>query len=82
MLFSLGSTSAVSNVVAGMILTYTRGFRVGDWVSIGENTGEVMQKSLLATHIKTIHNVEVTIPNSVVLSSHIQNFSMLANKRA
>jgi small-conductance mechanosensitive channel len=78
LLFSLGSTSAVSNVVAGIMLTYTRGFRVGDWVTIGDNTGEVTQQALLATHIKTIKNVEVTIPNSVVLSSHIQNFSMLA----
>ena len=78
LLFSLGSTSAVSNVVAGIMLTYTRGFRVGDWVAIGDNTGEVTQQALLATHIKTIKNVEVTIPNSVVLSSHIQNFSMLA----
>ncbi len=78
LLFSLGSTSAVSNVVAGIMLTYTRGFRVGDWVTIGDNTGEVTQQALLATHIKTIKNVEITIPNSVVLSSHIQNFSMLA----
>lgn len=78
LLFSLGSTSAVSNVVAGIMLTYTRGFRVGDWVTIGDNTGEVTQQALLATHIKTIKNVEVTIPNSVVLSSHIQNFSTRA----
>ena len=41
-LFSLGSTSAVANVVAGIILTYTRGFRTGDWVKIGDNLGEVM----------------------------------------
>lgn len=78
LLFSLGSTSAVSNVVAGIMLTYTRGFRVGDWVTIGDNTGEVTQQAMLATHVKTIKNVEVTIPNSVVLNSHIQNFSMLA----
>ncbi len=52
-LVSLGSTSAVSNVVAGIILTYTRGFRVGDWVTIGDNMGEVTQQALLATHIKT-----------------------------
>ncbi len=77
-LVSLGSTSAVSNVVAGIILTYTRGFRVGDWVTIGENTGEVTQQALLATHVRTPKNVEVTIPNSVVLGSHVQNFSMLA----
>ena len=77
-LFSLGSTSAVANVVAGVILTYTRGFRVGDWVKIGDNTGEVTAQSTLATHMRTIKNEEVIIPNSVVLSSHVINYSMLA----
>ncbi len=77
-LFSLGSTSAVANVVAGVILTYTRGFRVGDWVKIGDNMGEITTQSMLATHLKTIKNEEVIIPNSVVLSSHVTNYSMLA----
>jgi small-conductance mechanosensitive channel len=77
-LFSLGSTSAVANFVAGIILIYTRGFRIGDWVTIGENTGEVVQQSMLATHVRTIRNEEITIPNSVVLSSHVVNFSLQA----
>ncbi len=61
-LFSLGSTSAVANLVAGIILIYTRGFRKGDWVTIGENTGEVVNQSMLATHIRTIRNEEITDP--------------------
>lgn len=77
-LFSLGSTSAVSNVVAGTILTYTRGFHTGDWVKIGDNIGEVETQSLLATHLRTIRNEEITIPSSVVLSSHVINYSRLA----
>jgi small-conductance mechanosensitive channel len=77
-LFSLGSTSAVANFVAGVILIYTRGFRVGDWVTIGENTGEVVQTSMLATHLRTIRNEEITIPNSVVLGSFVTNFSLQA----
>ena len=77
-LFSLGSTSAVANFVAGVILIYTRGFRVGDWVTIGENTGEVVQTSMLATHVRTIRNEEITIPNSVVLGSYVTNFSLQA----
>jgi small-conductance mechanosensitive channel len=79
-LFSLGSTSAVANVVAGVILTYTRGFRVGDWVKIGDNMGEITRQSMLATHLKTIKNEEVIIPNSVVLSNYVTNYSMLAQK--
>ena len=80
-LFSLGSTSAVANFVAGVILIYTRGFRVGDWVTIGENTGEVVQTSMLATHLRTIRNEEITIPNSVVLGSHVTNFSLQAKEQ-
>ena len=80
-LFSLGSTSAVANFVAGVILIYTRGFRVGDWVTIGDNTGEVVQMSMLATHIRTIRNEEITVPNSVVLGSFVTNFSLQAKEQ-
>jgi small-conductance mechanosensitive channel len=79
-LFSLGSTSAVANVVAGVILIYTRGFRVGDWVRIGDNMGEVTTQTMLATHIKTIKNEEIIIPNSVILGSYVTNYSLLAEK--
>ncbi len=80
-LFSLGSTSAVANVVAGIILIYTRGFRIGDWVTIGDNTGEVVQQSMLATHVRTIRNEEITIPNSVVLGNYVTNFSLQAQDK-
>jgi small-conductance mechanosensitive channel len=77
-LFSLGSTSAVANVVAGVILTYMRPFRIGDRVKISDAMGDVTEKSLLVTRIKTIKNVEITIPNAMVLSSHIINYSTSA----
>jgi small-conductance mechanosensitive channel len=80
-LFSLGSTSAVANLVAGIILIYTRGFRKGDWVTIGENTGEIVNQSMLATHLRTIRNEEITIPNAVVLGSHVTNFSLHADEQ-
>lgn len=74
-LFSLGSTSAVANVVAGVILTYMRAFRLGDRVQIADTVGDVIESSLLVTRIRTIKNVEITIANSMVLNSHIINFS-------
>jgi small-conductance mechanosensitive channel len=75
-LFSLGSTSAVSNMVAGVIITYMRPFRLGDRVRIGETEGDIMERTLLVTRIRTIKNVDVTIPNTSVLGSHIVNFSL------
>jgi len=76
-LVSLGSTSAVANVVAGIILTYTRGFRVGDWVKIGDNIGDVTSQNVLATHLRTFQQEEIVIPNAVVLGSHVTNYSLL-----
>lgn len=79
-LLSLGSTSAVANVVAGVILTYMRAFKIGDRVQIADTTGDVVEKTLLVTRVRTIKNVEVTIANSMVLSSHIINFSASAQR--
>ena len=74
-LFSLGSTSAISNVVAGTILIYTDAFKIGDRVKIGNTTGDIVEKTLLVTRLKTIKNVYVTIPNSTILNSEIVNYS-------
>ena len=79
-LFSLGSTSAVANIVAGVILTYMRPFHVGDRVKIADSMGDVVEKTLLVTRIRTIKNVEVTIPNSMILGSHIVNFNSSAKE--
>jgi small-conductance mechanosensitive channel len=76
LLFSLGSTSVVANVVAGIILTYMRPFRVGDRVKISDTVGDVMEKTVLVTRVRTIKNVVITIPNAMVLSSHIINYSL------
>ena len=77
-LLSLGSTSAVANIVAGVILTYMRAFKLGDRVKIAETVGDVVEKTLLVTRIRTIKNVDTTIPNAMVLGSHITNYSSSA----
>ncbi|MFO7448171.1 MAG: mechanosensitive ion channel family protein [Ignavibacteriaceae bacterium] len=80
-LFSLGSTSAISNIVAGVVITYMRPFRIGDRVKIADTTGDIVEKTLLVTRLRTIKNVDVTIPNAMVLGSHIINFSSSAKER-
>lgn len=77
-LFSLGSTSAIANIVAGVILTYMRAFTLGDRVKIADTVGDVVEKTLLVTRIRTIKNVDITIPNAMVLGSHIVNYSSSA----
>jgi small-conductance mechanosensitive channel len=74
-LISLGSTSAVAHGVAGTILTYMRAFQVGDFVRIGNDVGEVIEKTLLVTRICTQKNEVVTIPNGTVLGGVVVNYS-------
>ena len=74
-LFSLGSSGAISHLVAGVFLTYTGAFKLGDRVKISDAVGDVVEKTLLATRIRTIKQEYITIPNAMVLSSHIINYS-------
>lgn len=71
LLLSLGSSSAVANAVAGVILTYMRAFKLGDRVKIADTMGDVIEKTLLVTRIRTIKNVDITIANSMVMGAHI-----------
>lgn len=80
LLFSFGSSAAIGNIVSGVILTYMRPFKLGNRVQIADTVGDVIEKSLLVTRVKTIKNVEVTIPNAMVLGSHIVNFSASAGQ--
>jgi small-conductance mechanosensitive channel len=64
-LLSLGSTSVIGNIIAGIVLTYAQAFRVGDRVQIANTIGDVIDKGLIATRVRTIKNVDITIPNGI-----------------
>jgi len=80
-LFSLGSSSVVANIFAGLSLTYMRAYKVGDRVKIGETVGDVIEIKMFGTRIRTIKNVYITIPNSQILQGHISNYSTEARTR-
>ena len=80
-LLSLGSTSVISNIIAGYTMTYRRAFRIGDHIRIGETIGDVLDSRLLVTHIRSLKNEMVIIPNSTILNSEIINYSTLAKKK-
>ena len=73
--FSLGSSSAISNIIAGYMMTYRRAFKVGDRVKIGDAMGDVIEMRLQVTHLKTFKNEEIVIPNSQILSGDVINYS-------
>lgn len=72
---SLGASSAVSSIVAGYAMTYRRAFRIGDLISVGEYTGVVEETRLLVTHLRTVRNEEIVLPNALILNSPVNNLS-------
>jgi len=74
-LFTFGSAGSLSNIIAGLILTYMRLFKMGDRVKIGSISGDVIEKNMLVTRIRTIKNEIISIPNATVMNSHTINYS-------
>jgi small-conductance mechanosensitive channel len=79
-LLSLGSSSLISNIMAGLVITYMRPYKVGDRIKIDDIVGVVVEKSLMITRINTIKNEDVTIPNSKVLTGYSVNYSTPTEK--
>ncbi|MCL1959393.1 MAG: mechanosensitive ion channel family protein [Spirochaetes bacterium] len=74
-IFSLGSSSAIGNLVAGLVITYMRPFKIGDRVEIKDITGFVVEKTLMVVRLKTHKNEYVTFPNLLILGSSIINYN-------
>lgn len=74
-LFTFGSAGSLSNIIAGLVLTYMRSFQIGDRVKIGEVFGDVIERTMLTTRVRTIKNEIISIPNSSVIGSHTINYS-------
>lgn len=80
LIISLGSGTVIGNVIAGLVITYMRPFKLGDRIQLNDTTGNVIEKTPLVTRIKTPKNEVVTIPNSFIMSSHTVNYSASARE--
>jgi small-conductance mechanosensitive channel len=76
LLLSLGSTSVINNMLGGVILIFTRPFRIGDHIRVGDVIGDVVEKNFLAIRICTPSNQVITIPSSTLLNSEVINFNI------
>ena len=74
-IFSLGSSNAIGNLVAGLVITYMRPFKIGDRIKIKDITGYVVEKSHFVIRLRNIKNEFITFPNLTVLNSDIINFN-------
>jgi len=75
---SLGSSSVIANLMAGYTMIYRRAFKLGDRITVDNLTGDVIERRLMVTHLRTIKNEEIIVPNSTIINSNIINYSTLA----
>ena len=80
LIVSLGSSTVIGNIIAGLVITYMRPFKLGDRIQLNDTTGNVIEKTPLVTRIRTPKNEVVTIPNSFIMSSHTVNYSASARE--
>jgi small-conductance mechanosensitive channel len=79
-IFSLGSSSFIANVMAGLSMTYRGAFKEGQRIKIGDVVGTVVDIKLMVTRIRTHKNEIVIVPNSNILITNVVNYSNLARK--
>ncbi|MGE8420715.1 mechanosensitive ion channel family protein [Pseudomonas sp.] len=75
LMISLGASSVVGQAAAGLILTYTRTLRPGEFVRIGEHEGTVTELGMFTTSIRTGLGEVLTIPNSMITGAVTKNYS-------
>ena len=80
LIISLGSSTVIGNIIAGLVITYMRPFKLGDRIQLNETTGNVIEKTPFVTRLRTPKNEVVTIPNSFIMSSHTTNSSASARQ--
>ncbi|MBI1955776.1 MAG: mechanosensitive ion channel [Acidobacteria bacterium] len=80
LMVSLGSTSTVGNVIAGVVLTYMRPYKIGDRIQLGDTVGDVLERTFMYTKVLTIKNEEVIVPSLQALGGAMINYSARAKQ--
>jgi small-conductance mechanosensitive channel len=81
LMVSLGSAGLVNQVMSGLVVAYSRALKGGEFVQLGNTLGTVSEVNILSTKVITPKREVVTVPNAVLVSSPITNYSRLADER-
>ncbi|MDE6316863.1 MAG: mechanosensitive ion channel family protein [Muribaculaceae bacterium] len=75
LIISLGSSTVIGNIIAGLVITYMRPFSKGDRIKLDDTVGDIIEKTPLVTRIRTSKNEIVTVPNSFIMSTKSINYT-------
>ena len=81
LMVSMGASGLVGQAASGLILMFTRTYRPGEFVRIGDNEGTITGMGTFTTQIRTGLGEELTLPNSMVMGTVIKNYSRTVQGR-
>jgi potassium-dependent mechanosensitive channel len=77
----LGMQNIVGNFVSGIILLFERPLHVGDKITVGATSGEVMDIGIRASTIRTLDGADVIVPNGNLLANEVTNWTLSDKRR-
>ncbi len=78
---ALASKDTIANLFGSIVVFVDRPFQVGDWVELSGHEGTVEEVGLRTTRIRTFANSVITVPNSALTTSAINNWSRMKKRR-
>lgn len=73
--FALAARDTLANAFGGAVLITEKPFTIGDWIAVNDVEGTVEDINFRSTKIRSFDKSVVTVPNSVVATSNIVNYS-------
>jgi small-conductance mechanosensitive channel len=73
-IIGFASMNTIGNAIAGIIVMVSKPFRIGDRICFNEQFADVVAIDLIYTRLKTLDNVQISIPNQQLLTSEIENY--------
>ncbi len=77
-----GLQNIFNNFVSGIILLFERPIKIGDVIDVGGNIGEVKHIGIRASVIRTAEGSEIIVPNGLLISSQVTNWTFSDRRRA
>jgi MscS family membrane protein len=78
---AMAAKDTIANLFGSIVIFVDRPFMVGDWVEIGDQEGTVEEVGLRVTRIRTFENSQITVPNSQLTTTAINNWSRMQKRR-
>ena len=78
---ALAAQDFVKSIIGGMQIVADKPFEIGDFIEVGEFAGTVTEITYRSTRIKATNNSIIAVPNSVIVTEYVKNWSRLEHRR-